>query len=272
MPRRVRYFPAPTPAPAPDPNSEYTVPPLARPPGTPVPPVAADKSWAQRKDELLDRERHAASRRALVREATQGYFHDYNRVKRNGGKLWIGPPVLIREDRALYFPNISGKTLLSAPAHTTSLLAGHVSLVTVVNTRVSDEHVRSLAGPALDDWARVPGFRHVTINHQANALKSLLLGLFIGSLRSSVPKDEWGTYLISSGEWSPIDITGPLGIDNKLLGYVFLVDDACRIRWAGCGQAQGTEADDLRRATAVLMRRWQERTGAAAGAAETEIA
>jgi len=33
------------------------------------------------------------------KEASQGYFHDYNLARKaNGGKLWIAPPVLIRED------------------------------------------------------------------------------------------------------------------------------------------------------------------------------
>jgi ATPase complex subunit ATP10 len=34
-----------------------------------------------------------------IKEASQGYFHDYNLArKHNGGKLYLGPPVLIRED------------------------------------------------------------------------------------------------------------------------------------------------------------------------------
>ncbi len=57
-------------------------------------------------------------------------------------------------------------------------------------------------------------------------------------------------------------ITGPLGMENKLLGYVFLIDSNLKIRWAGCGTAQPKETDDLRRATAVLMARMgQEQEG-----------
>lgn len=49
-----------------------------------------------------------------------------------------------------------------------------------------------------------------------------------------------------------------MGIENKLLGYVFLVDSNAKVRWAGCGLATEKETADLRRATAVLMRRAQE--------------
>jgi ATPase complex subunit ATP10 len=47
-------------------------------------------------------------------------------------------------------------------------------------------------------------------------------------------------------------------MENKLLGYVFLVDHNLKIRWAGCGPATPKETEDLRTATAVLMRRMQE--------------
>lgn len=36
-----------------------------------------------------------------VKEATQGYFHDFHEIRKeggHGGKSWIAPPVLIRQD------------------------------------------------------------------------------------------------------------------------------------------------------------------------------
>lgn len=50
-------------------------------------------------------------------------------------------------------------------------------------------------------------------------------------------------------------VTRPLGIENQLLGYVYLVDENCKIRWAGCATAESGEAESLRKATAVLMKR-----------------
>ncbi|GFZ49355.1 hypothetical protein JCM24511_07475 [Saitozyma sp. JCM 24511] len=222
------------------------IPPLSRPPGVPNPPTAIPKSWSQRKDELLDEERHKAKRKAL---------------SANGGKLWTAPPVLIREDRALYFPDISGKSLLSTPVHTTSLLANRTSLVTLLSTRISEEHVQSFISPVLEDWSHRPGFQLVQINHQDNPLKSMLLTFFLSSLKRTVPEERWGSYIVSSGAWSAYDVTGPLGIENKLLGYVFLVDHNLKVRWAGCGPATPKETEDLRTATAVLMRRMQETHG-----------
>lgn len=192
----------------------------------------------------------------MIKEASQGYFHDYNLARKaNGGKLWVGPPVLIREDMANYFPNISGKALTGETVHTTDLFQGKVSLVSVLNTRISEEHVQSFVAPVLEDWEGQSTFRYITINHQDNALKSMLVSFFVSGLKRTIPEERWGTYIFASGEWSKIDITGPLGMENKILGYVFLVDENAKVRWAGCAMAQPKETEDLRRATAVLMRR-----------------
>jgi hypothetical protein len=39
------------------------------------------------------------------------------------------------------------------------------------------------------------------------------------------------------------------------VGYVFLIDQNLKVRWAGCGPATAEEVDHLRKGTAVLMRR-----------------
>ncbi|WWC90865.1 uncharacterized protein L201_005802 [Kwoniella dendrophila CBS 6074] len=232
------------------------IPPLPRPLGVSTPPSSATKTWSQRKKELLDDDRHKAKRKALVKEATQGYFHDYNRAKGiSGGKLWIAPNVLIREDKALYFPDISGKSLLGKETHTTDLMRGKVTLVSLIATRLSEEHEQSFTQPVLEDIAGHPEFNFVQINHQENKLKSLLVSFFISSLKRTIPEDRWSNYLISGGEWSKMDVTNPLGLDNKLLGYCYLVDQNMKIRWAGCGQATPQESQALRRATAVLLGR-----------------
>ncbi|KAL1409071.1 Mitochondrial ATPase complex subunit atp10 [Vanrija albida] len=241
---------------APAPADPYAVPPLSRPLGTPLPPTTDAKTRQQRLDDMLSPARRKEERKALVKEATQGYFHDYHLARKaNGGKLWVAPPVLIREDHALYFPDISGKALTGAQVHTTDLFRGRVSLVSIVNTRVSEEHVQSFVEPVLEDWAGQQGFNYVQINHQPNALKGLLISLFVSSLKRTIPEERWGSYLISSGEWSEFDVSRPLGIENKLLGYVYLVDENAKVRWAGCAQATPKETEDLRRAAAVLVRR-----------------
>ncbi|KAL0249759.1 hypothetical protein I308_103060 [Cryptococcus tetragattii IND107] len=243
------------------------IPPLQRPLGTPIKPTSSPKSWQQKKDEMLDDDRAKAKRKALLHEAKQGYFHDYNQARTaRGGKLWIAPNVLIREDKANYFPDITGKSLIGQNVHTTDVFKGKATLVTIISTRLSEEHVQSFVQPVLEDLEGHPDFQFLTINHQPNALKSLLVSFFTSSLKRIVPEHQWPTYLISAGTWSPIDIIEPLGLGNSLLGYVFLVDHNAKVRWAACGLATEDEVKSFRRAAAVLVGRMKGGVGAGPGA------
>jgi ATPase complex subunit ATP10 len=135
---------------------------------------------------------------------------------------------LIRQ-RALYFPDISGKSLKGEVTHTTDLLKGKVSLLSIVSARISEvcilsagpfchfgrmlepiadqqEHVHSFTAPLLPDWPNSPIFQHVQINHQANSLKSMLLSLFLSGLKRSVAEKDWGRYIVSGGAWSHFDV------------------------------------------------------------------
>ncbi|KAJ9108867.1 hypothetical protein QFC21_000187 [Naganishia friedmannii] len=194
------------------------------------PPSTASKTWQEKKDELLDRDRHLAKRKALVKEATQGYFHDFHEIRReggHGGKSWTAPPVLIRQDKALYFPNIQGTSLASRKTtHTTDLFKGRISVVTVLTARVSEEHANSFVADVLEDWEEDPLFRYIQLKE-------------------------------------------PLGITNKHVGYIYLVDPDCKIRWAGNAYATEEERQGLRKAVAVLMARVREGKESPAVAGET---
>ncbi|KAG9093070.1 Mitochondrial ATPase complex subunit atp10 [Ceratobasidium sp. UAMH 11750] len=71
---------------------------LSKPLGVADVPSATPKTWSESRDELLDRNKHLEKRRHLVKEVTRGYFHDFHKLKHHGGKMWIAPRVLIRED------------------------------------------------------------------------------------------------------------------------------------------------------------------------------
>lgn len=38
-----------------------------------------------------------------IKEAGKGYFHDMNMTRKHGGKTWVAPSVLIREDVSVLF-------------------------------------------------------------------------------------------------------------------------------------------------------------------------
>lgn len=46
-----------------------------------------------------------------------------------------------------------------------------------------------------------------------------------------------------------------MGMVNKHIGYIYLVDENCKIRWAGCGFATEDEDVSLQNCTRVLLQR-----------------
>ena len=53
----------------------------------------------------------------------------------------------------------------------------------------------------------------------------------------------------------------PMGMTNSKVGYVYLVDENLKIRWAGCADATEKEAQSLETCTGVLLKRLEEKQG-----------
>ncbi|GJN89200.1 hypothetical protein Rhopal_002178-T1 [Rhodotorula paludigena] len=229
---------------------------LSRALGVKEPPRKGKKSREEWRADLLNREKRLDERRHLVKEVSKGYFHDYNELRQQGGKAYVAPKTLIREDLALYFPDIEGVSLATKEkVHTTDLFENKISLVAFSSFRSSEEHINSFVRPALADLKNDDAFQYVYVNLQENPLKSFLVSMFVSSLRKTVPAEYHATYLLS--HQSLEYLREPLGMPNKHVGYVFLVDWQRRIRWAGCSWATVDEEEALRRCAHVLVERFK---------------
>ncbi|KZT03768.1 uncharacterized protein LAESUDRAFT_658941 [Laetiporus sulphureus 93-53] len=236
-------------------QEESPVPLLQRPLGVRDRPTSQSKTWADIRDEILDHEKRLEKRKYLVKEATRGYFTDLNATRRHGGKTWIAPKVMIREDKALYFPDVAGSDLKSkADAHTTSLCVGKVSVVAILSSRISELQTANFVKPTLDQFANHPSFRFVQVNLQENLLKSLLVSMFISGIRKTIPERYWETYIISSQRMDYL--REDIGMTNRHVAYVYLLDEQCRVRWAGCADPMAQEIEALRVCTGVLLKRY----------------
>jgi len=198
-----------------------------------------------------------AQRRHLIKEAGKGYFHDMNMTRKNGGKTWIAPNVLIKEDKALYLPNISGKSLdNNLKKDTTTMCFGCITLLSVLGTQISQVHAKGFVEATHARFFNHPLYQYVQINLQENLLKSFLVKLFSNSLRATVPPELHATYLVSSQNLEYV--RDPLGMTNSKVGYVYLIDENLKIRWGGCADATLKEAQSLESCTGVLLKRLEE--------------
>ncbi|KAI9509244.1 ATPase assembly factor ATP10, partial [Russula earlei] len=237
------------------------IPPLRRPLGVPAVPTTKTKTLSERSADFLDQDKQLERRRHLcvaidsrVKEASTGYFYDLHMTRVHGGKTWMAPSVLIREDKALYFPNVVGSRLDNGvKTHTTHMCAGKVSVIAMLSTKISEIHARSYAKSLNDLYREHPVYQYIQINLQENVLKSILVNIFLSSLRSKIPPSQHTRYLVSRQNMEYVRES--LGMTNSRIGYVYLVDENLKIRWAACADAKEEEEDALIRCVGVLLNR-----------------
>ncbi|KAJ3535692.1 hypothetical protein NM688_g6941 [Phlebia brevispora] len=217
------------------------IPLLQRPLGVKYRPTTVAKTW---REEMMDDDTRKEHRDKLLKEATKGYFTDLNATRRFGGKTWIAPRVLIREDKARYFPDIEGTAANgNKKVHTTDLLLGKISIVCMLSSKISEFQTEEFYKPTVEEYSKNPHFQLIQINLQENLLKALLVQLFSRSIRNTIPPEQWSKYLISNQNMDYL--REDIGMTNRHLGYVYLVDQACRIRWAGCADPMVEEIKAL---------------------------
>jgi ATPase complex subunit ATP10 len=236
-----------------------TIPPLRRPLGVLDVPTIKTKTLSERSADFLNQEKQLEKRRHLVKEASTGYFYDLHMTRVHGGKTWMAPKVLIQEDKALYFPNIVGNRLDNGvKAHTTQLCAGKVSVIAMLTTKISEIHAASYTKWLNHLHQRSPIYQYIQINLQENILKSLLVHLFLSSLRSKIPPHQHTRYLVSRQNMEYV--REPLGMTNGRIGYVYLVDENMKVRWAACADAKKEEEEALIHCAGVLLNRLKRRS------------
>ncbi|KAL4741412.1 ATP10 protein-domain-containing protein [Aspergillus similis] len=267
---RVQFQQNATPQSAPpkahDPREQEPIPLLDRPIGSAIPPqegqnTGIDKrTLGQRRDDFVNYEKHIKRREELTRQAAKPYFREWSNMRYNEGKTFVSNPRLFKRDKALYFPNLYGTTLASpkVPQNTTSILRGKVSVVNLFSSVWAESQVATYTGPQFN-----PGLyeafkegghlvQKVDINVEDNILKAWLVRMFMWRMRGKLPKEQHPRYfLVRKG----LDdgLKEAIAMMNSRVGYVYLLDENCRIRWAGSGPAEPAELEGLNNGVRKLI-------------------
>ena len=164
------------------------------------------------------------------------------------GKSFVANPRLLKADTALYFPNLHGNTLVpgSNGVDTTPLLKNKISIVAVFSCVWAERQVQSFLdatkNPELHKavQSNLSTIQFVNISFEDNLMKSFLVRLFTYRLRRQTAEEDWRRYFFINKGMSD-EMLEAMGVMNRKVGYVYLVDRNCRIRWAGSGDATGDE-------------------------------
>ncbi|TQS37227.1 hypothetical protein Golomagni_02309 [Golovinomyces magnicellulatus] len=246
--------------------SEYTPKPLDRPIGLLDPPRPGEntgidfRTWKQRRDDFVDYDKHLVRRRQLKMKMATPYFREWSNMRFSKGKSFLAPLRLFRADKALYFPNFFGKTLIkdNKLRDTTPILNNKISIVGAFSSAWGENQAASFISknknPDLHEI--ITGAKDVVqivqINFEDNALKAMIIKLFMGNQRKKLGPENWDKYfLVEKG--LTMELRDMIGLLNSKVGYIYLLDRECKIRWAGCGFCEDYEKEGLLKGVRKLI-------------------
>jgi ATPase complex subunit ATP10 len=204
--------------------------------------------------ETLD-EKAKEYRRLLLRKYAKPYMRDFRNLDVHRGKFYVANNKLWRSSASLYFPNLQGQTLADESLQdTTPTLQGKISLVGVWS--------RTWAMEQADTFTKDPAIRAaiaesggkaqvVQVTWEEQKLYALMMKMFQWNLKRSIAENEWSKFFIMSG--IPLDVKDSLAMANDRVGNVYLLDENCKIRWTGCGDAWDEEKESLAKGIRKLV-------------------
>jgi ATPase complex subunit ATP10 len=237
--------------------------PLGRPIGFQHPPQPGQNSGEKppKKDYsgMTLSERNLAKRVDLVEKWGTSYFRDFKNIRKyRSGKTFMANKSIFKREAALYFPNLRGETLAENDADTVNVMNGKISVVNVFSSAWGEAQVRSFTSQATNPVLyellaqNEAVAQQIDINIEENSVKAFIIRMFQFRQRAQRRKEDWGKYFVVRKGVSQ-RIRETIGLLNGRVGYVYLLDQQCKIRWAGSADAEGTEVEDLTRGLRRLI-------------------
>lgn len=220
-----------------------------------------ERTWKEWGRDVRDKEKHMKKRKELMDEFGESRFRDMKELRQHNGKQWLSPAAFFRAEKSRYMPNFLGRTLESPQiVSTIDTLEGNVSIVRMFTSVFGEEHARSYVTNAdryLDkfDLAQNRDFQIVNFNIPENKIKSWMLSWYVGSMAKKCPPEERKRYFIIEhlGKLTR-GIKNAIGHTNVYTGYVYVVDQKNRIRWAASGLATETDRETLWKTVRALSK------------------
>lgn len=237
--------------------------PLGRPIGHGEPPHIHDnapidtRDLGERYKDFTDKQKHLQKREKIKSALARPYFRDWKNLTFASGKLWLANEKLWRGEMSLWMPNLVGDTLAGEPFRaTTEVLRGRVSLVALFQrdwAQKQTENWYSLKGnPQVAELVEAGRLNLVSVNVEEAPLARSIQNFFRWFIRRGMSRQRQQSYFFVNQV--PDSVVEEIGLLNSRVGYVYLVDEDCKIRWAGCADGNDAEKEALAKGAERLVK------------------
>ncbi|EDO18722.1 hypothetical protein Kpol_1055p79 [Vanderwaltozyma polyspora DSM 70294] len=234
-------------------SKEFEVVKLIKPVGLIDPPSKSTKyKEGNSLKDMLDPEKTEKRSEELGLEFNRSGMYDMYTFRKTNGKLFEAPQSYWKDNKALYFPHVIGRSLVGRiNQNIEDSLKGKISIVKIFTNPVAEKMTDSFTkNEELDvdyankDFEKLKDWNSqiVEINLIDSKAKEIIFKLFgMSKLRKLVPSFLHKNYFLSLRTQIPFTVREQLMINNMYTGYVMIVDPNLKIRWIACGNA--TEED-----------------------------
>ncbi|KOG98064.1 Atp10p [Saccharomyces eubayanus] len=202
----------------------------------------------------------------LSAEFSKSGLYEVQVFQKTKGKMFLAPISYWKDTKALYFPHLVGTSVDGTKdQNIEDLLRGKTSIVRLFSTAAGDKLSGSYFQEAtsdnkttdylMDADARLGLNNHnvqiIEVNLIENAVKSALVKT-LARWTNRIPNWRQPFYFECSRAQWPFHIREELFCNNVFSGYVFLVDQHLKVRWAACGEATPSEKEALWKFAKIL--------------------
>lgn len=202
--------------------------------------------------------------RQLNHDLVHSTFYESKSFNNVQGKVILPPVSYFKRDKAMFFPDFTAHTLLNKKRSLREVLQGKVSVVRVFSTVSGSTCADTYVSDYLSDegylrlQAKYPHVQIVDLNVPQSWVKGLFVTLSKQHLRKMVSPARHDCYFFLSNSDFNADVRKVLKCEISCAGYVYVVDETGRIRWATSGYADEKESEALWRAVAGLEKEMAE--------------